>query len=306
MLDVLLPLNRVSDFLEDSLSSIGIAQRYLLDKLKFESELILIVNGIEHQQINKIECIAERSNLIKYRIIQSENYGISAALNKGIGLSSSPFLARTDDDDLVMKDRFVRQIETFTSNSNIFLIGSYGILIDANGREIGRLKHPKSNSEIQEFLLFQNCFIHSSVMFRRAVLQDVGLYRPELDGVEDYDLWCRISNRGGVMNLPEYLVKHRLHDQQTTNTLNQKSNLQLRKIFLNNIEKNIYFGELTHLEKSRFSQSLLALNLSRRHFSLKSQKKFLSVPYLLKSWILSPVLSPRIFLRILKFKCFSR
>ena len=305
MLDILLPLNRVSVYLEESLNSIREAQQQLLDKLRYDSKLILIVNGIDDHDINKIKSIVDRSKLIKYSIISNAEYGISNALNQGINDSNSRFIARTDDDDLVMKDRFVRQIETFNSDSSLVLVGTYAILIGAKDEDLGKLRHPRSYSDIRKFLLFQNCFVHSSVMFRRDILREVGLYRPDLDGVEDYDLWCRMSTRGKVINLPEYLVKHRIHDQQTTHTLNLESKLQLRKFFLSNFDARLQRFELNDKRKLRISHSLLALSLSRKYLSLKSKKRFFFLPYLFKSWILSPVFSTKIFLRILKFKWFS-
>jgi len=305
MLDILLPLNRVSVYLESSLRSVGEAQQYLSDKLKCDSNLILILNGLDNHDLKVIKSIAERSKLTKYRIISSDAYGISNALNKGINDSNSRFIARTDDDDLIMKDRFVRQIETFSSDSSLLLVGTYAILINASGKELGRLKHPKSYSEIREFLFFQNCFVHSSVMFRREVLQRAGIYRPELDGVEDYDLWCRISSLGKVINLPEYLVKHRIHDQQTTRYRNTISNHQLRQLFSRNLDERTNPGKLSVREKKRKSYSLLSINLAREYLSSKSIKRVLVLPYLFKSWIMSPVFSAKIFLKILKFKWYS-
>jgi glycosyltransferase involved in cell wall biosynthesis len=305
MLDILLPLNRASTYLEDSLNSIREAQQQLLEKLKYDSELILILNGINDHDINKIKSIVERIKLINYRIISSDEYGISNALNKGINDSNSRFIARADDDDLVMKDRFVRQIETMISDRSLLLVGTDAILIDARGENLGKLRHPKSYSDIREFLLFQNCFVHSSVIFRRDILEEVGLYRPDLDGIEDYDLWCRMSSRGKVINLPEYLVKHRIHDKQTTHALNPESNLQLREFFLSNFDVTTKGIELSYKRKLRLSHSLLALALSRKCLSMKTKKRVLALPYLFKSWILSPVFSTKIFLRILRFKCFS-
>jgi hypothetical protein len=185
-----------------------------------------------------------------------------------------------------------------SSDSSLLLVGTYAILIDANGEEFGKLKHPKSYSDIREFLLFQNCFVHSSVMFRRDILGEVGLYRTDLDGVEDFDLWCRISTRGKVINLPEYLVKHRIHVQQTTHALNLESKIQLREFFLGNFDAKMQHVELGRLRKLRISHSLLALALSRKYLSLKTKKRFFALAYLFKSWMLSPVFSTKIFLRI--------
>lgn len=306
MLDILMPLNRVSPFLKESLFSISIAQQRLSNELKCDSELILIVNGINDQSIIKIESLAAQIGLDNFRIITSSEDGISRALNKGIKESKAPYIARMDDDDVVMKDRFVRQIQELRSDSNLLLIGTYAKLIDANNNELGELRHPVLYSDIRKFLLFQNCFVHSSVMFRRDVLEEIGLYRPERDGVEDYDLWCRISSQGKVVNLPEYLVKHRIHDQQTSNKSNHHMNLKLRQLFIDNFDVLLKNIKISEKQKMRISNSFLALSLSRRYMSMRSVKRFFALPYLFKSWFLSPRFSTQIVLRILKFKWFSK
>lgn len=41
-------------------------------------------------------------------------------------------------------------------------------------------------------------------------------YRPEFTVSEDYDLWCRLSEHGALVNLREALLTYRLHAQQVT------------------------------------------------------------------------------------------
>ena len=97
MLDILLPVNRLSIHLEESLDSISEAQQYLLDELQLESELIVITNGVDEQIFQDIEFRVKQSKLSKYRIIKTETCGISSALNCGLQTSNSPLIARVDD-----------------------------------------------------------------------------------------------------------------------------------------------------------------------------------------------------------------
>jgi hypothetical protein len=60
-------------------------------------------------------------------------------------------------------------------------------------------------------LLRHSCLAHPAVTMRRSALQAVGGYR--FKGVEDYDLWLRMSERFELANLPEPMILHRLHLQ---------------------------------------------------------------------------------------------
>jgi two-component sensor histidine kinase len=73
------------------------------------------------------------------------------------------------------------------------------------------LSHPTDNGEIQIKLLFYNCFVHSSVMIRKAALDQSGLYPedPNKFPPEDYDLWLRIAQHGEINNLQKVLLHYR-------------------------------------------------------------------------------------------------
>jgi hypothetical protein len=54
-------------------------------------------------------------------------------------------------------------------------------------------------------------FVQSSVMFRRGAFDRAGGYRKGLNCVEDYDLWLRLSEVAEIANLPDLLVRYRIH-----------------------------------------------------------------------------------------------
>ena len=55
-------------------------------------------------------------------------------------------------------------------------------------------------------------------MFRKSAYEKVGGYRPEYEPAEDLDLWMRLAEVGAVANLPEVLLKYRVHPHSTTAT----------------------------------------------------------------------------------------
>jgi hypothetical protein len=55
--------------------------------------------------------------------------------------------------------------------------------------------------------------IHPSAMVRHEILRQVGGYRAEFEPAEDRDLWLRLAEVGQLANVPELVLKYRIHAQ---------------------------------------------------------------------------------------------
>ncbi len=77
-----------------------------------------------------------------------------------------------------------------------------------------RYLFPATDKEIRKAILRKNCFIHSSVMFKKDVAQVLGGYDEsrETQHVEDYDLWLRLGGVGELANIPLFAVTLTLRD----------------------------------------------------------------------------------------------
>jgi hypothetical protein len=89
--------------------------------------------------------------------------------------------------------------------------------------------HPSDNAALQFELLFDNPFVHSSMLLRKSALDAVGPYTtdPARQPPEDYELWSRIARRYKVANLPERLTIYR----EVPNSLSrERSTLYVDKV----------------------------------------------------------------------------
>ena len=73
-----------------------------------------------------------------------------------------------------------------------------------------------NHNSLIESLKRSNPFIHSTILMRTELVRACGGFRAALAGAEDYDLWLRIAERARVANLPETLVRYRVHAQTVT------------------------------------------------------------------------------------------
>jgi glycosyltransferase involved in cell wall biosynthesis len=143
----------------------------------------------------------------------ASNQGLSNALNIGLAAARTELIARLDADDVAEPQRLARQREVMLATPSLALLGSQAMAITPDGHERGTVRRPLDSASILWASLFDNPFIHPTVMFRASVVRDeLGGFRTEYDPFsQDYDLWCRVMARHAVANLPDRLIRHRVH-----------------------------------------------------------------------------------------------
>jgi hypothetical protein len=147
------------------------------------------------------------------------NMGITETLNLGLQLASGDLVARQDADDISDPKRLERQVDFFRDHPATALIGTQGYAIDSAGRKVGSIIKACDWASIRWKMLFDNEFIHTSVMFRKDIVWGVcGGYQKILY-CEDFDLWSRVLLQFPVANLPVPLVRYRVYSDSVTGSL---------------------------------------------------------------------------------------
>jgi hypothetical protein len=152
----------------------------------------------------------------RVRVVRHEtSRGVAPSLNEGLALSTSPFVARQDADDLSRPERFERQMRYMDEHPECIVLGTQGDKVDEHGNHLGPYAHrPTNESELHSLLHLSCAFIHGSVLMRREPVMRAGGYRERFRCTEDYDLWLRLMAPGTLANLPETLYAYRVHASQ--------------------------------------------------------------------------------------------
>ena len=147
--------------------------------------------------------------------------GLSAALNHGILRTDGTWIARMDADDWAHPERLARQMAFLTRNPGTAILGTQGFAftethaMTTTGDWGDPLPwQPCLESEIRRQAEYRNPFIHSSVIFHRDVVQQVGGYDESFRYCPDFALWNRIATTmlgWGLANLPQRLIGYRRH-----------------------------------------------------------------------------------------------
>jgi glycosyltransferase involved in cell wall biosynthesis len=191
-----------------------------------ELELIVVNDGSIDQSSDILSALSRRDN--RLRIVHQRPEGLVKALNQALALARAPLVARLDADDVALPERLVCQTSCFDKQAPLVLLGSWAEKIDDEGRCIGHVRPETEPEQLAKILPRKNPFVHSSVMMRTALAQRLGGYRYPFLGAEDFDLWLRMSEHGAVANLPQALVRYRVHGDNTGQSLGVRQSFSAR------------------------------------------------------------------------------
>ena len=85
-----------------------------------------------------------------------QNRGLAGTLNRGVELACGKYIARQDQDDLVMPGRLAKQKTYLDQNPEIAMVGTWAqIYVDQTPSERFH-RHPTAPDALKLFLLFDN------------------------------------------------------------------------------------------------------------------------------------------------------
>ncbi|WP_165864118.1 glycosyltransferase [Capsulimonas corticalis] len=150
------------------------------------------------------------------KIVSDRPLSLGACLAAMVDECDTELCARIDADDINFPERLERQIAFLDAHPDVSVVGSGYEKIDMAGRILeGHPALPSSHQDIVVTMLAENAIAHPTVLFRRNAVIDAGNYA-DLKPIEDYELWSRMACRRLLANLPEPLIKYRVHRQSVT------------------------------------------------------------------------------------------
>ena len=142
------------------------------------------------------------------------NRGLANARNVGIAESSSEFISFLDDDDLRLPGSLDKQLRAISADEHIALCYGQALIGDAHRQlptgEIYPLKCPQG--DIFWDLLEDNFIPMPAVLVRKSSLIKEGCFNTNLDLIEDWDMWLRLSETYLVASVAEPVAIYRKAD----------------------------------------------------------------------------------------------
>jgi glycosyltransferase involved in cell wall biosynthesis len=232
LVTVFMAAYNASKFIEKSIKSI------LCQTFK-DYELIIVDDGSTDNTLDIIRSFTdERITIIENKI----NRGLIYTRNLALEHAKGTYLAIQDSDDISFPDRLEKQVITLDQNENLALIGSKALKIDKDNNVLNTKLDVISGSDLLKTqLFFENTFVHSSIMIRTSVFNEINGYQT-YPSAEDYDLFIRISEKYAIDNLNDYLVYYRVHNNNFSTVNKDLLNKQIYIIKENQLKKLLIYN----------------------------------------------------------------
>ncbi len=181
-------------------------------------ELILVDDAsTDPQLLAALPGIVARDERIRFAR-REESGGISAASNTALSLARGEWVALLDHDDFIEPDALFHMAKVLQTFPEADLIYSDEDKLTENGFEAPSLKPDWS----PDFFVSYNYVCHFACL-RRSLAQEVGGFRPDFDGAQDYDLLLRVTERTRqIHHVPRVLYHWRRSITSTSDNIRRK------------------------------------------------------------------------------------
>jgi glycosyltransferase involved in cell wall biosynthesis len=176
-------------------------------------EIIVVNDGSRDASGVVLDRLARE--IAKLRIIETLGLGQSGARNRAVREARGQFIAFLDGDDFWTPEKLERQLPAFARSEKIGLV--YGDFVQfcrddpTNGRVVTvRRFDPESARQLREYFVHDAPIMPSTVVVRRPVFGDVGLFDESLRIGEDTEFCLRVAEKWRFCYLPgAYTFKRR-------------------------------------------------------------------------------------------------
>ena len=223
-ISVLMSVHNGSDYLEEAIQSV-------LDQTFEHFEFIIVDDGSTDETPEIIKGFSDDRIV---HITNEENKGLTVSLCLALSLAKGEYIARIDADDAYTYQKLMLQNRFLDQNKSHGLVASSTIRIDQTGKEIQRVSCRVRDLEICSFMVFENPFVHGSVMLRKDIALKVGGYRDHFVTTQDFDLWVRIAEVSFTGAISDFLYLRRMH----SNRIGVRHK-ELQKAFTNDVIVNL-------------------------------------------------------------------
>ena len=220
---VIMPAYNAKRYVEQTIRSV-LAQTFR------DFEFITVDDGSTDGTLAILQRFAAEDSRIV--VINRPNTGIVGALNDGIAKARGEFLARMDADDVALPARFEKQVAHLREHPDCVGVGTFVETIDPYGSVLDRLVHETEHDAIDKELMTGRGFaiVHPTIMMRADAVRRVGGYRKQWLHSEDLDLFLRLAEIGKLHNLPEYLLRYRMHYQSANHLRHEEQRAIKQKL----------------------------------------------------------------------------
>ena len=180
-------------------------------------EVVFVDDGCDTEII---ELLNEYGANFDINIIKNDmNMGLPKSLNKGLKHARGKYIARFDDDDIMLPDRLKTQVSFMDNNPQYAGCWTEYEVINDKGKIIRKSKIGQPDF-VKTFVSKGNCCCHSSLMLKNEILKSVNGYNEKFLYAQDLELYLRILLKHKMYCINSYQVQFR--ENTTRNPLDKR------------------------------------------------------------------------------------
>jgi len=209
------PLVSVMIAAHDAERYVEAAVQSVLGQAHVRFEIVIVDDGSSDRTWALLQGLAAGD--ARVRVLRNErNLGIVATRNRLLAEvdPQSTYLAVLDADDLCLPGRLERQVAFLEQHPDHAAVGCHAIILDEQGRELGRRRYPVTSAEIRRVITRYNPMANPGAMMRHSAVRAVGPYDTRYPRCQDYELWLRLASRFELANLDAFLLGYRVSATQ--------------------------------------------------------------------------------------------
>ena len=192
--------------------------------------------------------------LSKIKYLRQENKGLSAARNFGFKAGTGDYICFLDADDILMPDKFEKQLEKFRQEPDLGVVISGYYDVDYDGKTIIQAVKKSWNRDGLHRLLNHEVFPPHAALIRREVLEHSNLFPEDIEtgeSQEDWQLWLDLALSNvhfGSVSAPTCLYRRNVNGSISSNLLKHMNGARRVVNWLKNEPRaRKYFKEIDRL-----------------------------------------------------------
>lgn len=206
LVSIVTPMYNAENFIEETIQSVC-KQTYA------KWELIIVDDCSTDRSVEIARKYSEMDQRIRI-ICNASNVGVAATRNRAIDDAKGQYIAFLDSDDIWLKDKLEKQLETMKKTGSPFCYGMCGV-IDSTGKNLNKDRVVPKEIDYKE-LLKGNVIPCLTVLIDRKRIDIIEM--PNIPH-EDYACWLTIFDKYGIVahGIQTVIAQYRIVEKSISN-----------------------------------------------------------------------------------------